>query len=122
MSLRVRVAAQDDAFRAGILLRVSDAQQLELSVTGAGEAIAVLAGAEIGRLSLGGDAIGDELELTLRIRDLTARVFVGEEELASCELDALAPQPPRGFIGAWVGPVAVGSGQARITRFTLSAG
>jgi hypothetical protein len=117
----VRIASQDDGFRAGLLLRVSDAQQLELSVTGAGDAIAVLAGAEIGRLPLGRDAAGDEIELSLRIRNLTAQLFAGEEEVASCELDVLAPRPPRGFIGAWVGPVAVGSGQARITRLTLSA-
>ncbi|WP_161594091.1 glycoside hydrolase family 43 protein [Microbacterium sp. RG1] len=121
-SLRLRITPADDGFRAGVLLRVSDAQQLELSVTGAGEAIAVLAGAEIGRLPLGRDAVGDELELTVRIRNLTASLFVGEEEVAFCELDVLAPQPPRGFIGAWVGPVAVGSGEARITRFALSVG
>lgn len=122
VSLRVRLDPHADGFRAGILLRVSDAQQLELTVTGAGEAVAVLAGAEIGRVPLGGESAGDELELTLRVQQLTARLFACDEELATCELDVLAPQPPRGFIGAWVGPLAVGPGRARFSRFTLSVG
>lgn len=99
------------ALRAGLLLRVSEREQLEIAVhrDGTARVVRTIAGvgAELGYVAV--DAAGP-VALRLEVRDLVARVVVAGADLAAIDVGGLAPTPPRGFVGAWVGPFAVGDG------------
>jgi alpha-N-arabinofuranosidase len=135
----IELVPRDDALalRAGILLRVSERDQLELSIDRAGDAVLRIVsggeGVELGRVGFGD---GHRWwRLRLRINDLSAVASVAAVtgspldsgsiesapvELAPVDVGALAPTPPRGFLGAWIGVFAAGSGAVDLERFAMA--
>ncbi|WP_460772737.1 glycoside hydrolase family 43 protein [Microbacterium sp. GXF7504] len=105
--------------RAGLLLRVSETQQFELAVDAANTAAAVrTAGGRSERLGEVQVGPGPH-ELRLEVHDLTVRALVDGVEVATADVGGLAPLPPRGFVGAWVGPFAVGDGAVDVEHVEL---
>jgi alpha-N-arabinofuranosidase len=108
------------AARAGLLLRVSEREQLEVSFDRDGLVRVVRTAA--GKRELFGTARVDAaspVTLGIDIHDLTARARVGGAEVALVDVAPLAPTPPRGFVGAWVGPFAVGDGACDVDAVEL---
>jgi len=110
----------DEPARAGLLLRVSETQWFALTVDAAGEAAAVRTadgrGEQVGAAAVGAGAH----TLRLEIADLQVRAVVDGAPIATADVGGLAPFPPRGFVGAWVGPFAVGDGAVDVDAVELT--
>ncbi|NQX26697.1 family 43 glycosylhydrolase [Microbacteriaceae bacterium VKM Ac-2854] len=110
------------ALRGGLLLRSSETAQLEFSVDATGTVRCQLTAAGV-RSELGAiTADAARVRLRLEIRGLRARAFADGAFVAEAELDALVPDPGTGFVGAWIGVVAVGTaGTVKVDSVTLTA-
>ncbi|QJU52638.1 family 43 glycosylhydrolase [Herbiconiux sp. KACC 21604] len=112
--------------RAGLLVRTSELAHLELRLDDTGRVSCVLTAGRVptvlaeARVAVGPDAI---VELGLEIRGLALRASVDGSFFAEAELCALVPNPASGFVGVWVGPVAVGAPEdrVRVREVTISA-
>ncbi|MBF4574239.1 glycoside hydrolase family 43 protein [Herbiconiux sp. VKM Ac-1786] len=102
--------------RGGLLLRVSELAVLELSVDGAGtvSCVRVTPGERVVLASGSARDVG-AVRLELSVDGLSGRASVDGDLFASVDLAGLAPSPGRDFVGAWVGPVAVGPSSEVVT-------
>lgn len=111
----------DGELRAGLLLRVSERQLLELSIDRDGGVVLVrVAGGGREELAHGRVAASGAVALRLEIVDLVATASVDGVMLGRADVSGLAPLPPRGFLGAWVGPFVAGTGFADVARVSLA--
>lgn len=111
--------------RAGLLLRVSETAFLEVAVDRGGAVTLSRVDADgVERRDLGVVEPEEPVAIGLDIVDLEAVVRVAGCEAVRLDVGGLAPSPPRGFVGAWVGPFAAGAGHADVDRVvvTLSGG
>jgi hypothetical protein len=99
-----------------LLLRVSERAVLELSVdaSGAVSCVRVTPGERVVLASGAARDVGD-VRLELSVDGLSGRASVDGAVFASVDLAGLAPSPGRDFVGAWVGPVAVGPSSQTVT-------
>ncbi|WP_368497067.1 family 43 glycosylhydrolase [Herbiconiux sp. A18JL235] len=104
--------------RAGLLLRTSELAHLELGLNGAGRVSCVLTDdgvpTTLGDGQLNGLSRGEAVELTVEIRGLGLRAFVDGTFVVEADTSPLVPNPASGFVGVWVGPVAVGAPEDRV--------
>jgi hypothetical protein len=102
--------------RGGLLLRVSERAVLELSVGGAGtvSCVRVTPGERVVLASGPARDVG-AVRLELSVDGLTGRASVDGDLFASVDLAGLSPEAGRDFVGAWVGPVAVGPSSEVVT-------
>jgi xylan 1,4-beta-xylosidase len=110
-----------DAGRAGLLLRTSDAAQVEVSVSADGHVRAVVRteGEEI----LVGTLRSTEtssVRLRLQIDGFTATAWADDERLGTFDVAGLSTSHVGGFTGCWIGPFAAGGGTAEFTEFELT--
>lgn len=122
VTARIELHPEGDDFRAGLLLRVSEEQHLEVAVDGAGR---VRVGTARGGVPVADPSslvdLGAAFDVVLSVHDLRARVVVAGRHIAEVDIADLAPRPPRGFIGAFVGPYAVGAGFCDVDRVEVEA-
>lgn len=102
--------------RGGVLLRASERAFLEVTVDGGRRIRCVLVADGVPRAPAERDAAegADAVTFELEVRGLRAVVRADDRVLAEVALDALVPDPAHGFVGAWVGPVAVGDGVVEV--------
>ncbi|MEF2975911.1 glycoside hydrolase family 43 protein [Subtercola sp. YIM 133946] len=112
--LEVPDAAGAGDVRGGLLLRTSEQAYLEVSVDRGG----VVRCTSMSRSTLHNHAevagFCDRLEIGLDVRDLVAFVTVDGAPIAEIDLAFLVPDPGSGFVGVWVGPLAVGDPRASV--------
>ncbi|BDI22973.1 glycoside hydrolase family 43 protein [Herbiconiux sp. L3-i23] len=109
-----------DEFRAGLLLRVSERNHLEFTVgRDGGVEASLLAHGDRHPAGVGTVSIDGPVRLGIDITDLVASCHVSGTVIATADVSALAPGPPTGFVGAWVGVVAVGDGYCDVDRVDL---
>lgn len=114
--------AGDAPLRGGLLLRTSERAQLEVSVDRAGDArVRLIADGAASELARARVDPARPVTLRLEVDDLTARIRVAGAQVATTDAGALAPAPPRGFVGAWIGPFAVGEGHVDVDAVTVTA-
>lgn len=115
VTVRVRFPAAP-GIRGGVLLRASERAFLEVSVDGEGRIRCVLVAEGVRRMHDERDVAegADGVTLGLEVRGLRALVRADDRVLAEVPLDALVPDPAHGFVGAWVGPLAVGDGVVEV--------
>ncbi|MCS5716126.1 glycoside hydrolase family 43 protein [Herbiconiux sp. CPCC 205716] len=108
VSVTIRVPP-GSAGRGGLLLRVSERALLELSVDAGGVVQCLrLTPGERSVLATGSASGSGEARLELSIDGLGGRASVDGALLTEVDLTELAPEAGRDFVGAWVGPIAVG--------------
>ncbi|GAA2238274.1 glycoside hydrolase family 43 protein [Herbiconiux moechotypicola] len=110
------------ALRGGLLLRTSERAHLELAVDSHGTAICSLVADGIRTALAEATTVDDPLTvLELRIRHRRAAALVDGVTVAEADLTALVPDQASGFVGAWIGPFAVGRADESIEveRVTL---
>ncbi|NQX13011.1 family 43 glycosylhydrolase [Microbacteriaceae bacterium VKM Ac-2855] len=104
----VELTPGDTALRGGLLLRTSERAHLELTLDRTGIVRCCLTSSGV-TLELGsGSGFGSRASLQLDVRGLRARASADGIVIAHVDLAALVPDPNGGFVGAWVGPIAVG--------------
>ncbi|GLK17935.1 glycoside hydrolase family 43 protein [Herbiconiux flava] len=120
VAVTIRVPA-GSGVRGGLLLRVSERALLELSVDGDGvvRCTRVTPGERVVFAS-GTARDGGAVRLELSVDGLSGRASVDGALFAPVDLAGLAPSPGRDFVGAWVGPVAVGPSSEVVTATSFS--
>ena len=112
--------AATGTLRGGILLRVSDAVHLEVSASTTG--IARLVRVDAAGASVIAEVACDPrgpVEITLRIDGLHGEAWFGEVALGPVDLRPLSPAEAWSFVGAWVGPFAVGDGHVDVSGMRI---
>lgn len=122
-TVRVRLRAQlrspagaapdpEALLRGGLLLRTAEAGMLEVAAHADGSVVVVLVDGEthteVGR---GSEDPAAPLELTIELDGATATAYAGATRLGSTPIGPLRTGRPGWFVGSWVGPFVVGSGQ-----------
>ncbi len=110
------------ALRAGILLRISESDHLEIAAGADGMArMRLTAGGQthpVGEVACDPSA---QVDLRLRIDGFRADAWVGETLVGSADLRPLSPGGAGSFLGCWVGPFAVGDGYVDVDRVDIGA-
>lgn len=112
--------AATGSLRGGILLRVSDAVHLEVSVSAAGSARLVRVDA--GQASVIAEVACDPrgaVELALRIDGFDGDASAAGVSLGPVDLRPLSPAEAWSFVGAWIGPFAVGEGHVDVSALRI---
>lgn len=123
---RVR-AGVTDGVRAGLLLRTSDDDWAAVSVDGSGAVRAELSArgtartvgeAQVGEAQVRGSQFAERrAELSLAVDGFTATALVDGTPVASFDVSGLSTSRAGGFLGCWIGPFAVGDGEAVFEGF-----
>ncbi|MDO9396086.1 MAG: family 43 glycosylhydrolase [Herbiconiux sp.] len=115
-------AAAPAPLRGGLLLRTGEHAHVELTVDRAGVVRCVSTASGVSRVVLATQPGATRRELGFEVRDRSARVLVDGVAVTTVDLSGLVPDPARGFVGVWLGPVAIGpdSDSVDVAEFTLS--
>ncbi|TPW72884.1 glycoside hydrolase family 43 protein [Schumannella sp. 10F1B-5-1] len=117
----VELAGRRADLRGGLLLRVSESNHLELSVDVDGTVIVrIVTDGVVRELTRSATVAGAPVSLGVRVVDLVVTCVADDREISRVDVARIAPGPPRGFIGAFVGPVVVGEGSAVFSDLSVT--
>jgi alpha-N-arabinofuranosidase len=116
--VRVHVTA---GLRAGLLLRTSDDDWAEVSVDPQGIVSAAISARASVRVAGAVQVAAASVDLAIALDGFTATALADGSPVASFDVSDLSTSRAGGFLGCWIGPFAVGVGEAVFEQFELHA-